>query len=467
MKNGGKLKKAKENIALSKLFFRKKDKKRTIFLFLFLSSLVFVSSFLLSYAIFSKPIIAEAAKNDYRDLAGCTPQFKNSADSSGITFGTMSINDAGKQIKISATIDSATEGYVFNWKELDKVTSSVTNAGTIPGSVPVTSEVTTNYYVYKFNDSSLRIHLDGNDEITSMQITDYDSSTNEKFKKFAVVFNQKFAEDYIKNNMDHLSCSQESLFGSDLDASITFHGTNAPTIDLPGSSEKNRPDIRFKLKYAFNKGGFLTYDDDVFIFTAQELFGTSKNNPSYEIGDYINLTIVVLNKSGKAFPSKCGDLSTYQDCIDYTDTNITISEDSLRLFYNHVYNGQPTDSSKSCGDTTEFKKAGSSAKEDSELSDWPTGNNPPLDCLNISSNGWLAKWGVTVKSVSLINPTGEQDACGTTNITAVFEGNVRIADVFRHLICNMALLINDFADGFATGAAKAFSQVVGFDDSKY
>lgn len=433
-----------------------------------------ISLFSLPLNAIDQPLTVKAAKKNALDLAGCSPTFSDElySEDEGVYFRSFEVTNGGQTIKISVTLDeielgreSEKEDYVFRYDNYDtrekiNVTLPPAIGGTggiygidpSGGGVAGTTKTYEYYYVYKgpYN-STLDVRLSSDDKIEYLKIEDYESATNNNFKKVAQLFNEKFTN---INNLSNRSCSQASLFGRELDARISFHGIKAPTIDLAGSEAKKRPKIRFLLKYAFNKGGAWTINDDMFIFEATEIL--ESNTSSYNINDYKNLVIVLVNSSEiDAFPARCGDLTRYNDCSDYRDTTkITINTKDLWLFFNHVYNSQPETSETTCGPVTSYKKADdANPNKDTELANWTVGIYPPLDCLNVSPQGWLKKWGVITKNVSVTNPTGEESSCGNSGV-----------NIFKAIMvgfCSLTIMFRDWATSFLCFAQNKLGTVLG------
>lgn len=400
-----------------------------------------------------KNVMAE--DGNAQDIAPCRVTFKDVWDASthNISFGEFKITQNGSLISIDVTfrnVDGSTriaKTYSYSFEKYEVYTDSE-------------GMTYSNEWIYKSNqfpDSKMTITGVSDTHGLSMGINQTAATNAEDYDNFV----KDFLEEMRQNGFETNTCSYQNLFadGNIQNVAIEFRGDEPPIIKLPGVNSGSivRPDMTFQLYMVFNKGGRLAINDVIIVF--KYLKNTSDGSIKDE---YRNLVIKILY-SGDTFPARALDADSYSGYTDYDRTKIHLTTDSESSLYNHIYNGMPPtdDPSKVCGSATSYQ----SSNPDRELSNWPEGTTPSMQCLNISETGWLAKWiGVdNIRDVDASDPRGEieeeADLCDA--ITA--RG---IAGWIAKAFCGLGLMIEKFANNLLESAFNMLKLMLGYFDPK-
>lgn len=341
------------------------------------------------------PEKAKAIDKAASDLAGCSaePTVETDNNDKEITFDPFVITDNGKTISQKVTFragevrdKSVSKTYTFTFESFAEE------------KPPSETTWTHHLYTYKNTDfPASKLVLDGGQELSIDRLrllSLNDTGGDQNYKDYV----QTLVE---KKGTFTSTCSNDELFGNGtFSAKIQFNGDEPPTVRINGNNTLSRPATIFRLEKAFNKSGAAT-DDVMFYFVYVKNEGGKPDEP------FSHFIIKSLGSTGETFLSECGDVANYHSCNDF-DKKKKVDISNIQEFWNHVYNS-PGSGDKECGTVTTYQ----SSNPDKNLASWT--KIPNIDCLNVDSNGWLAKWGVKINEVSLLDPTGEEDStCGVS-----------------------------------------------------
>lgn len=353
----------------------------------------------------------QKAKADYAvsDLQVCSITSTNDSNNNAQNVSFQPLVITATQITVPVAFRDVDHGlrkdYVFN---NGKFELKETTIGGAYGGAQTVYTPTYTFSSADFPASKLELRATGADNssttqkpIEGLQFSILNPNAGDtNYNNFAAAFNSK-ASSFTT------SCVHSEVFGNGtFPTQIEFRGDSAPVLRLGGDPAKSRPKTVFQLQAAFHKIDWAP-DDDIFYFKYL------KDDDGNVTDAYKMFTVKVLGVGGNAYIAECANSENYKSCKDYPSKVVNISNQSL--FFNHIYNSKADASSgNKCGTITNYVSSDpSDGSKDKTLANWTS--NPNIDCLNESSAGWLSKWGISVNTVSITNPTGAaDDTCGVT-----------------------------------------------------
>lgn len=270
---------------------------------------------------------------------------------------------------------------------------------------------------------------------------------------------QKEYLNYIASDSFNSNSVREINFSEVLDSyfsevtynvSIIDKGSLAPIIKLSGSTENNRPELTFRLTGVGGWSGLLSSEENNFYFTYLKKDDASVDDV------FMHVAMKIMQEGNGHIVYKADNNQNNDENLLGGKALINVNKTTwLDYVINRVYNGKSEGESSVCGSTTVYDKTASPAYTEEDLK-----NTSYRRCINADTNGWLAKWGVTYVKASVSNPTGKTNVCGSTTWSTITGG---IGGLIRSSICNLALLIHEFATSFVDGAIKAFGNSIGLE----